>query len=84
MKETWSRWVVAHPVWVLLICIALCAAMAAGLQSFRNNNDPRIFFTQENPDFKRFVALEDSFTANEVVLFVVHPKSDQVLSLIHI
>lgn len=78
MKETWSRWVVAHPVWVLLICIALCAAMAAGLQSFRNNNDPRIFFTQENPDFKRFVALEDSFTANEVVLFVVHPKSDQV------
>ena len=48
------------------------------LQSFRNNNDPRIFFTQENPDFKRFVALEDSFTANEVVLFVVHPKSDQV------
>ncbi len=78
MKDAWSRWVVAHPVWVLLVCTGLCLAMAAGMSHFHNNNDPRIFFTEENPDFKRFVSLEDSFTANEMVLFVVHPKNDQV------
>ena len=80
MKDAWSRWVVAHPVWVLLGCIGLCLAMASGLKSFQNNNDPRIFFTEENPDFKRFVALEDSFTANEVVMFVVNPKDGEIFT----
>ncbi|MAC16130.1 MAG: hypothetical protein CL539_15860 [Alcanivorax sp.] len=78
MKDAWSRWVVTHPVWVLLACTGLCLAMAGGMSHFHNNNDPRIFFTEENPDFKRFVSLEDSFTANEMVLFVVHPKNDRV------
>lgn len=80
MKDAWSRWVVAHPVWVLLGCVALCAALAGGLSEFRNNNDPRIFFTENNPDFKRFVSLEDNFTANEVVLFIIHPKDNNVFS----
>ena len=68
MKDAWSRWVVAHPVWVLLGCLVLTMGMATGLKEFTNNNDPRIFFTEDNPDFKRFVSLEDSFTANEVVI----------------
>ncbi|MED5431904.1 MAG: MMPL family transporter, partial [Pseudomonadota bacterium] len=78
MRDAWSRWVVAHPVWVLLVCTGLCLAMASGMRHFHNNNDPRIFFTEDNPDFKRFVSLEDSFTANEMVLFVIHPKNDDV------
>ncbi|MCK0152357.1 MMPL family transporter [Alcanivorax sp. S6407] len=80
MKDAWSRWVVAHPVWVLLGCIALTVALASGLTKFQNNNDPRIFFTEDNPDFKRFISLEDSFTANEVVLFVIHPKDDDLFT----
>ena len=71
---------VAHPVWVLLGCLVLTMGMATGLKEFTNNNDPRIFFTEDNPDFKRFVSLEDSFTANEVVLFVVHPKDDNLFT----
>ncbi|MQX53856.1 efflux RND transporter permease subunit [Alcanivorax sediminis] len=80
MKDAWSRWVVAHPVWVLAGCILLCMGLAGGMSKFQNNNDPRIFFTEDNPDFKRFVALEDNFTANEVVLFVIHPKDDQIFT----
>ncbi|MZR61664.1 RND family transporter [Alcanivorax sp. DP30] len=81
MKDAWSRWVVDHPVWVLLGCVVLTIGLAGGLSKFQNNNDPRIFFTEDNPDFKRFVSLEDSFTANEVVLFVVHPKDDDLFTV---
>ena len=71
---------VAHPVWVLLGCIVVTLGLAGGLSKFQNNNDPRIFFTENNPDFKRFVSLEDSFTANEVVLFVIHPRNDDLFT----
>ena len=80
MRDAWSRWVVAHPVLVLLGCIALTLGLAGGLSKFQNNNDPRIFFTEDNPDFKRFVSLEDNFTANEVVLFVIHPQDDNLFT----
>ena len=80
MRDAWSRWGVAHPVLVLLGCIALTLGLAGGLSKFQNNNDPRIFFTEDNPDFKRFVSLEDNFTANEVVLFVIHPQDDNLFT----
>ena len=80
MKDAWSRWVVAHPVWVLLGCVLLTLGLGAGLSKFQTNNDPRIFFTEDNPDFRRFISLEDSFTANEVVLFVIHPANDNLFT----
>lgn len=80
MLERWNKWVVTHPWWVVLLSLVVTGLSAWGLKDFQNNNDPRIFFTEENPDFKRFRQLEDRFTSNEVVLFVVHPENDDVFT----
>lgn len=61
--------------------MVLCTALAGwGLKDFENNNNPRIFFTEDNPDFQRFRQLEDRFTANEFVLFVVHPENNDIFT----
>ena len=80
MLERWNQWVVEHP-WTVVLTILVCTALAGwGLKDFENNNNPRIFFTEDNPDFQRFRQLEDRFTANEMVLFVVHPDHDDIFT----
>ena len=78
MIERWNRWVVDHPALVLVLALVACALAGMGLKDYQNNNDPRIFFTEENPDYKRFRELEDRFTSNEMVMFIVHPESGEV------
>ena len=80
MKERWSRWVVEHPGLVVIVSLLLTLGISSQLQYFQNNNDPRIFFTEDNPDFKRFRELEDRFTSMEVVLFALHPKNGNVFT----
>jgi predicted RND superfamily exporter protein len=80
MLERWNNRVVNHPVMVVLLTLLMTGAAAWGLKDFTNNNDPRIFFTEDNPDFKRFRELEDRFTANEVVLFIIHPENDNIFT----
>ncbi len=80
MLERWNQWVVEHP-WTVVLAVVLCTALAGwGLKDFENNNNPRIFFTEDNPDFQRFRQLEDRFTANEFVLFVVHPENNDIFT----
>ena len=78
MIDRWNHWVVDHPGKVLILALLACVLAATGLTGYQNNNDPRIFFTEENPDYKRFREIEDRFTSNEVVLFIVHPRAGQV------
>lgn len=80
MKERWSRWVVEHPWLVVILSLLLTLGIGSQLQHFQNNNDPRIFFTEDNPDFKRFREVEDRFTSMEVVLFALHPKGGNVFT----
>lgn len=80
MLERWNQWVIEHP-WTVVLTVLLCTALAGwGLKDFENNNNPRIFFTEDNPDFQRFRQLEDRFTANEFVLFVVHPENNDIFT----
>jgi hypothetical protein len=80
MIDRWNRWVVDHPWLVLAMVLLVTAGAGVAALDLRINNDPRIFFTEDNPDYKRFRELEDRFTANEVVLFVVAPDNGKVFT----
>lgn len=71
---------VEHPWWVVGLSLLFTLLVGSELRHFQNNNDPRVFFTEDNPDFKRFRELEDRFTSMEVVLFAVHPKNGDVFT----
>lgn len=80
MLDRWNRLVVDHPLAVVLLTLLLAALATFSLKDFQNNNDPRIFFTEENPDFRLFRELEDRFTSNEAVFFIIHPRNGDIFT----
>jgi uncharacterized protein len=80
MLDRWNRLVVDHPWAIVLLTLLLAALATLSLRNFQNNNDPRIFFTEENPDFRLFRELEDRFTSNEAVFFIIHPANDDIFT----
>lgn len=80
MLDRWNRLVVDHPWAVVLLTLLLAALATFSLRNFQNNNDPRIFFTEENPDFRLFRELEDRFTSNEAVFFIIHPANGDIFT----
>ena len=80
MLDRWNRLVVDHPWTVVLLTLLLAALATFSLKDFQNNNDPRIFFTEENPDFRLFRELEDRFTSNEAVFFIIHPGNGDIFT----
>jgi uncharacterized protein len=81
MLDRWNRLVVDHPRWVVGLVLLFTLLAAVSLRDFTNNNDPRIFFTEDNPDYRLFRELEDRFTSNEALLFVVAPADGDIFTV---
>ncbi|MEE4249809.1 MAG: MMPL family transporter [Alcanivoracaceae bacterium] len=80
MLDRWNRLVVDYPWTIVLLTLILAGMATFSLRNFQNNNDPRIFFTEENPDFRLFRELEDRFTSNEAVFFIIHPSNGDIFT----
>ena len=80
MLDRWNRLVVDRPWLVLLLTLLLAGLATFSLKDFTNNNDPRIFFTEDNPDYRLFRELEDRFTSNEAVFFIIHPDNGDIFT----
>ena len=80
MLDRWNHLVVDRPWLVLLLTLLLAGLATFSLKDFTNNNDPRIFFTEDNPDYRLFRELEDRFTSNEAVFFIVHPGNGDIFT----
>ncbi|WJW76764.1 MMPL family transporter [Thiohalobacter sp. IOR34] len=67
--------------WPLLLSV-LAAALLAGWGAGRLHftNDYRVFFSQENPQLRAFENLQDTYTKNDNVLFVLAPRSGDVFT----
>lgn len=80
MKVSYMRWVVNHP-WVVMVVSLLLAVLAAqNLGHLTLNNDPRTLLSEENPDFKRFTHIDNTFISSENVVFAVRPKSGDIFT----
>lgn len=79
--ESWfGDWVMRFR-WPLLIIMPLLVIMAAtGGQYLKFTNNYRIFFSADNPQLKAFENLENSYTKDDNVLFLLTPKDNAVIS----
>ncbi|MAT64369.1 MAG: RND transporter [Gammaproteobacteria bacterium] len=62
----------------LLFVLALLAGAGAGKLHF--TNDYQIFFSKENPQLLAFERLQDTYTQNDNILFVLAPDNGAVFS----
>lgn len=80
MKERYSQWVLQHRFVVIILALIAVVVMASGARNLYFTTDYRIFFSKENPQLKAFDALQDTYTKNDNILFVIAPKNKQVFS----
>lgn len=80
MKVSHMRWIVNHPWMIMIVSLMLTMAAAQHLSQLTLNNDPRTLFSDDNPDFKRFTDIDNTFISTENVVFALHPKNDNIFT----
>lgn len=80
MLNRYFRWVVSHPWLVLFITVGLVLLSSYGLTAFKTSNDPRSFFSPDDPEYTRFEIFEDKYGARDAVLVAIHPKNGTVFT----
>ena len=68
------RW--RYPVLFLTVIVVLF--LGKGGENLAFSNDYRIFFGEDNPQLQAFENLQNTYTKNDNVMFVVSPKSGDV------
>ena len=78
--EAYARIIVAHPWRVIALWLGLVLVAAAGLPHLEFNNNHRLFFSPDNPELVAFNRLEQTFSKNDTLNFVVEPADGTVFS----
>ena len=78
MTEGFARHVLAHRWWYLIGTLLVVALIGSGARHITFSNDYRMFFGAENPQLQAFEALQDTYTKNDNVLFVIAPRDGRV------
>jgi predicted RND superfamily exporter protein len=79
-ESSYGRWVVRFRWPIMIISLMLALGVGSGGQHLRFTNDYRVFFSADNPQLLAFEALENTYTKNDNVMFVVAPKNGDVFA----
>ncbi len=76
----WGNWVTRNRVTSLIIALVVAMAAASGGQFLGFTNDYRVFFSGDDPHLLAFENLQDTYTKNDNVLFVIAPDDGKVFT----
>ena len=80
MKERYIGWLLEHRLIVIVLSLLAVMLMGSGVRNLYFVTDYQIFFSAENPQLKAFNALQNTYSKNDNILFVIAPKNKQVFS----
>lgn len=72
------EWILRHRFTVFLASMAIIVLLASGARNLFFTTDYRVFFSKENPQLQAFEALQNTYTKNDNILFLVIPRSGNV------
>ncbi|MBU0485697.1 MAG: MMPL family transporter [Proteobacteria bacterium] len=75
-----GHWVVKKRWWIILASLIIVGSTASGGRYLSFVNDSRVYFSKENPQLQALEALENTYSKNENVLFVLAPKDGNVFT----
>ena len=80
LAQRYARWVIRHRWAVLAVALVVTVAAAAGLPKLGLATDYRVFFSPDNPDLTAYEAVENVYTKNDNVLFVLQPRDGDIFT----
>ena len=73
-------WPVRFPWLTIVVSLALAILAAAGAARLEFSNDIRVFFSKDNPEVLAYDAVENTYSRNTSILFVVAPKDGRIFT----
>jgi len=73
-------WVLKHRWWIIIATILFTAGATSGARLLTFNNDTRVFFSERNPQLRALEELENTYTKNQNVFFVIAPANNDVFT----
>lgn len=80
MVERYAGWLIRWRWLVVVATLLWVFAAASGVRFLGFTNDYRVFFSIENPQLLAFEALQNTYSKNDNLLFVVTPKEGGVFT----
>ncbi len=80
LEAALGKWVVKYR-WVVIISTLFVVGIASyGMRLLTVNNDTRVFFSKDNPQLQALEVLENMFSKNNNVFFVLAPQNGDVFT----
>ena len=76
MLERYALWLIRNRLWVVVGSLLMAVGIASGARHLYFVDDYRAYFSAENPQLLAFEELENTYTKNDNILFIVsHPSA---------
>lgn len=80
MIKEYAHWVIKFRWLIIVATFVLVGLAAKGAPHLSFTNDYRVFFEGDNPHLMAFEHLQDTYSKNDNVMFVLAPKDGQVFT----
>lgn len=64
--------------WIVVATLLIAGLLASGMRFLTLDTDYRVFFSKNNPQLRAFEALQNIYTKNDNILFVLAPPNGEV------
>jgi predicted RND superfamily exporter protein len=78
--SSYARWVIRHRWSIVMVLTVIAVLTAAGAAKLGFATNYRVFFGKGNPELAEFEAVQNIYTKNDSILFVVAPADGEVFS----
>ncbi len=75
-----STWIIKHRLWLMFASILILLTTAFGAQFLTINNDTRVFFSDKNPQLKALDILENTYSKDQSIIFIIAPKNGNIFT----
>jgi predicted RND superfamily exporter protein len=79
-ERIFGYFVVKQRWWIIVATVIVVMATASGARFLTFSNDTRDFFSEKNPQLQALEALENTYSKDNNVLFVIAPKDGNVFT----
>jgi len=80
MAKYYAEFIIRHKGITVFLSILAILGMGFGAQFLTFTNDYRVFFGEDNPQLVAFENLQDTYSKNDNVMFLLAPRSGEVFS----
>ncbi|MCW9047960.1 MAG: MMPL family transporter [Gammaproteobacteria bacterium] len=81
MLVRYTEWILKWRYLVIILSLVMVGVIGSGAPNLMPfSNDYRVFFSKDNPQLKAFENLQDTYTKDDNVMFVISPKNGNVFT----